>query len=92
MFDSTMEYQNAQWDSKILGIREVSERRYKVKLEIEQNGFTCNLMNLIVTFDALDRPYFIDTFSENIQQFNISERKNTTFYYSPKTTKNERLE
>ncbi|MBL4710412.1 MAG: hypothetical protein JKY48_18435 [Flavobacteriales bacterium] len=77
---------------KILGIRKLKSNSYEVKLEIEQDGFTFKIMNLLVAFDGLDRPYFIDQLGENLVEFEQGETGNLHFLYSKKTTKNDSLE
>lgn len=77
---------------KMLGIRELKDNKFEVKLEIEQNGFTFKIINLVVAFDGLERPYFIDQLGENLEKFETVKKENLTFLYSPKVPKNGSLE
>tara|TARA_B110000503_G_scaffold143786_1_gene248610 strand:+ start:8201 stop:8734 length:534 start_codon:yes stop_codon:yes gene_type:complete len=81
-----------QYQPKILGIRELENNVFEAKLEIEQEGFTYKIMNLLISFDGLNRPYFIDCLGENLEDFTISNTDNLTFLYSKKVQRNDSLE
>ncbi len=81
-----------QYAPQILGIRAMSDNRYEVKLEVQQSGITFKIMNLIVAFDGLNRPYFIDQFGENLTEFDAVRKETLTFLYSKKVAKNDSLE
>ena len=70
----------------------MSDNRYEVKLEVQQSGITFKIMNLIVAFDGLNRPYFIDQFGENLTEFDAVRKETLTFLYSKKVAKNDSLE
>lgn len=77
---------------KILGIRDLGNRKYLAKISFEQDDFLFKIMTLKVGFDGLNRPYFIDLFSENLEDYDKIDAGKITFYYSQKTTKSESLE
>ena len=77
---------------QILGIRALDKRQYEVKLAIEQDGTVFKIMNLVVAFDGLDRPYFIDQLGENLKTFDKKTIGNIEFLYSQKVTQNDSLE
>ena len=80
------------YQPKILGIRNLENNVFEAKLEIEQEGFTYKIMNLLISFDGLNRPYFIDCLGENLEDFTPSKTDNLTFLYSKKVQKNDSLE
>ncbi len=117
MYDSSVEYRNSKWDSKILidqqdfflkggfekgflmqnspqilGIRETNGQQYEVKLATEQNSFVYKKMNLTVTFEALNRPYFIDQLGEHLNRFDKKSLGTIEFLYSLGAANSDNLE
>lgn len=77
---------------KLLGIRKLKNDQFLATVDFSQAGFSLKIMNLKIAKDGLGRPYFIDLFGENIEQFQQTTSENCRFYYSPKVKINKTQE
>lgn len=68
---------------KVLGVRKDSLGSYFVNILFSREEVPIKMMEMKLQKDPLNRFYFIDRFSENIERYSLFERDGYQFYYSP---------